>query len=523
MEEHIHLISEIVDEKLKSSLTEHKNAMLHDLERIVEKISSKTNVTQLTQISNIVSGIPSFKRKSSEEQFKHNAKVNLALEEVESSLSNRNIEETRNKIAEVKAMVAHRQKLIRLADESELGWRFVSEYESNPLASDSEDEKRMYRAEARANKKLKAEKSKKSRGARNGPYRKPMVAQNNATQGMSMRQPLRRPGLCFACGKPGHWKGAAECPASSSNNKISSFMFGTPLSIKWVVPIPSEKGIVLKHVNTEIDLKDPIKEIDTGSSPVSRLKAHVAKWQEATDSKYILDVVSGGYKIPLITVPKHSQMKNNYSARVNSVFVESEIKALLDKGIVSRCNEIPHIVNPLTVAFNKKGKPRLVLDCRYINPHLHQFKVKFEDIKVAETLFEKNSFLFTFDIKGAYHHIDIFMEHRKYLGFSYQDNSKQCYYVFNSLPFGIKTAGHIFTKLLRVVVALLRSKGLKIVMFLDDGIGGNVVYERALCASEFTRNTLVDFGFLLAELDSFSESRMARACARYAYKSVVHY
>jgi len=336
------------------------------------------------------------------------------------------------------------QKLILLADESELGWRFVSEYQSNPLASDSEEEKRMYRAEARANKKLKAEKSKKLRGARNWPYRKPVVAQNNATQGMSMRQPMRRPGLCFACGKPGHWKGAAECPASSSNNKISSFMFGTPLSIKWVVPIPSEKGIVLKHVNTEIDLKDPIIEIDTGSSPVSRLKAHVAKWQEATDSKYIL-------------------------------------------------------VNPLTVAFNKKGKPRFVLDCRYINPHLHQFKVKFEDIKVAETLFEKNSFLFTFDIKGAYHHIDIFMEHRKYLGFSYQDNSKQCYYVFNSLPFGIKTAGHIFTKLLRVVVALLRSKGLKIVMFLDDGIGGNVVYERALCASEFTRNTLVDLGFLFAE------------------------
>ena len=75
MEEHIHLISEIVDEKLKSSLAEHKNAMLHDLERIVEKISSKTNVTELTQISNIVSGVPPFKRKSGEEQFKHNAKV----------------------------------------------------------------------------------------------------------------------------------------------------------------------------------------------------------------------------------------------------------------------------------------------------------------------------------------------------------------------------------------------------------------------------------------------------------------
>ena len=106
----------------------------------------------------------------------------------------------------------------------------------------------------------------------------------------------------------------------------------------------------------------------------------MAKWQEATDSKYILDVVNDGYKVPFKTVPEHSQMRNNYSARENSIFVESEIKALLEKGIVSKCNDIPHIVNPLTVAFNKKGKPRLVLNFRYINPHLHQFKIKFEDI-----------------------------------------------------------------------------------------------------------------------------------------------
>jgi hypothetical protein len=33
--------------------------------------------------------------------------------------------------------------MIKLADSSELGWKVVQEYESNPIADDSEDEKRM--------------------------------------------------------------------------------------------------------------------------------------------------------------------------------------------------------------------------------------------------------------------------------------------------------------------------------------------------------------------------------------------
>jgi len=40
---------------------------------------------------------------------------------------------------------------------------------------------------------------------------------------------------------------------------------------------------------------------------------------------------------------------------------------LLDKGGVSEVEEIPTVDNPLTVAFSRAGKPRLVLDCRYIN------------------------------------------------------------------------------------------------------------------------------------------------------------
>ena len=52
-------------------------------------------------------------------------------------------------------VVSKRIKVIKLADKSDLGWSTVNEYLSDELASNSDDEKRMYRAERRAGRKTK--------------------------------------------------------------------------------------------------------------------------------------------------------------------------------------------------------------------------------------------------------------------------------------------------------------------------------------------------------------------------------
>jgi len=206
----------------------------------------------------------------------------------------------------------------------------------------------------------------------------------------------------------------------------------------------------------------------------------------------------------------------------NAEFVSEEIKRLLAKGIVQEVQDMPYVVNPLTVAFGKSGKARLVLDCRHLNPHLHLFKVKFEDIKVAEALFHPGSFLFTYDLKAAYHHIDIFAQHMTYLGFSWVYEGRKRYFVYCSLPFGICTAGHIFTKMLRVVVAHLRSQGHKIIMFLDDGIGGGRSYSEALLSSQVTQSSLLEFGFLLAHDKCFWEPQRNVVWLGYALDFLVN-
>jgi len=99
-------------------------------------------------------------------------------------------------------------------------------------------------------------------------------------------------------------------------------------------------------------------------SPVRCLKSHYDHWAGVSDDRYILDVVRNGYKIPLEVLPEVACIRKNKSARDNPEFVGSGISSLLKKGVVSQ--EKPHVVNTLTVAYSRAGKPRLVLDLRIL-------------------------------------------------------------------------------------------------------------------------------------------------------------
>ena len=127
-------------------------------------------------------------------------------------------------------LLNHRQKFIKLEDQSEYGWKVVTEYESNPVASDSDDEKRIYKSEDRALRKAMSDKGVRRGSWRGYPcsrrgfwYR--MMNENIPSSSQPQRQPTKRQGVCFTCNEERHWE--FECPsakkASNSNNKISSY------------------------------------------------------------------------------------------------------------------------------------------------------------------------------------------------------------------------------------------------------------------------------------------------------------
>lgn len=127
-----------------------------------------------------------------------------------------------------------RNKLIKIADTSECGWETVRQYETNPVASDTDDENKIIKAENRAIRKRKFKSTKKTGNKSSNA--------NDSVQNLSnfpvksQPQPFRDPqsnwysgyplftgmfstggsnrkyqqGACYGCGSMQHWRN--KCP-----------------------------------------------------------------------------------------------------------------------------------------------------------------------------------------------------------------------------------------------------------------------------------------------------------------------
>ena len=131
--------------------------------------------------------------------------------------------------------------------------------------------------------------------------------------------------------------------------------------------------------------------------------------------------------------------------------------------------------------------------------------MKYEDFTTFREYLTEGSFMFSFDLKSGYHHIEIFEEHCQFLGFSWTEKGVTRFYVFLVLPFGLSSAGYIFTKVCRELVRYWRSFGVKIVVYLDDGIGAVEGNDRCKLVSNFVRASIEESGFIANEEKSIWE------------------
>ena len=96
-------------EKVREVMQESQQQLLLEMNSLIQQISdqnSNSNEKQLLKISSLVAttGMPKFKRKSNEEQFKLNSQVMLKLDEAEQSMDSSNIDKSKEKLWKVRKL-----------------------------------------------------------------------------------------------------------------------------------------------------------------------------------------------------------------------------------------------------------------------------------------------------------------------------------------------------------------------------------------------------------------------------------
>ena len=112
----------------------------------------------------------------------------------------------------------------------------------------------------------------------------------------------------------------------------------------------------------------------------------------------------------------------------------------------------------------KDGGIRPILNLKAFNRYLRPHRFKMETLASIISIMQPGLWLVSLDLKDAYFHVPIAREHWKYLRFCIQGRVFQ----YKVTPFGLSLAPMLFTRVVLVLIAWLRLRGIRLHAYLDD-------------------------------------------------------
>ena len=244
-----------------------------------------------------------------------------------------------------------------------------------------------------------------------------------------------------------------------------------PLTLSTNVLQPTEPATPLVPALATLPtpaVDNPLDPRHTGiHRTANRLSACLPAWKNLTNDRWVLQTVMG-YSIPFTRTPYQWRIRRTTTPRGRPVRAMREaIQSLLVKGAITVVEPHPqHFISTLFLVEKGQGTGefRPIINLKGLNRYLPKETFKMEGLHTARSLLRNGDFMMKLDLRDAYFAVPIHQDSRKYLRFLFEGMT----FEFNCLPFGLSLAPRVFTRILRPVVAHLCSKGVRVVIYLDD-------------------------------------------------------
>ena len=226
-----------------------------------------------------------------------------------------------------------------------------------------------------------------------------------------------------------------------------------------------------------------------------RLKHFKKNWEVLTQDPQVLSIVEG-YKIPFTEEPIQFQLPAEAHFNLEQTNLIDQEVQMLRKGAIQKAQPLEgQFLSNLFLVKKKDGGGgggggnRPVINLKNLNYFIPYHHFKMEGLHLLKDLLQEGDFLCKLDLKDAYFYIPMNEQSRKYVRFHWSGTLWE----FLCMCFGLGPAPLIFTKLLKIPIALLRRINIRLIIFLDDML----VMGKTVGETKMNRDTMV---FLLQKL-----------------------
>ena len=226
----------------------------------------------------------------------------------------------------------------------------------------------------------------------------------------------------------------------------------------------------------------------------ARLRLFASNWTSITSDPWVLSTIRQRYKIEFL-----KPFQNSYTSP-RGCFSPTEWEAIneaviqmYEKGAIRVCSyHLWQFISNLFLVPKKSGELRPAINLKALNFFVRYVHFEMENINSLLDLLRSGDFIATVDLKDAYFTVPKHDDYSKYLRFCWNG----MLYEFLALPFGLSSAPRIFTKIMKPVIAYLRSRAIRLVIFLDDVVLGGSVQK---CQTNVTKviDLLGEMGFII--------------------------